>query len=59
MTDGTLIQLKNSGALRLIRKQAVVDSLQAYDNVYNQFRLSQVRESEFLADYRGNYVQSI
>ena len=52
MTDGTLIQLKNSGALRLIRKLAVVDSLQAYDNIYNQFRLSQERESEFLADYR-------
>ena len=52
MTDGTLIQLKNSGGLRLIRKQSVVDSLQAYDNVYNQFRLSQDRESEFLAEYR-------
>jgi len=52
MTDGTLIQLKNSGALRLIRKLPVVDSLQAYDNFYNQFKLSQERESEFLADYR-------
>ena len=52
MTDGTLIQLKNSGALRLVRKLSVVDSLQAYDNVYNQFRRSQDRESEFLADYR-------
>jgi hypothetical protein len=52
MTDGTLIQLKNSGGLRLIRKLSVVDSLQAYDNLYNQFRLSQERESAFLADYR-------
>jgi len=52
MTDGTLIQLKNSGSLRLIRKSVIVDSLQAYDNRYNQFKLSQERESEFLADYR-------
>jgi hypothetical protein len=52
MTDGTLIQLKNSGSLRLIRKSIIVDSLQAYDNRYNQFKLSQDRESQFLADYR-------
>jgi hypothetical protein len=52
MTDGTLIQLKNSGGFRLIRKQSVVDSLQAYDNLYTQFTLSQERESAFLADYR-------
>ena len=52
MTDGTLIQLKNSGGLRLIRKLVIVDSLQAYDNRYNQFKLSQERESAFLMDYR-------
>jgi hypothetical protein len=53
MTDGTMIQLKNSGGLRLIRKPVIVDSLQAYDNRYNQFKLSQERESQFLADYRN------
>jgi len=52
MTDGTLMQLKNSGGLRLIRKSPVVDSLQAYDNMYQQFKLSQERESSFLMDYR-------
>jgi hypothetical protein len=52
MTDGTLIQLKNSGGLRLIRKSIIVDSLQAYDNRYHQFRLSQEREADFLSDYR-------
>lgn len=29
--DGTMQQLKNSGSLRLIRKQAVVDSISKYD----------------------------
>ena len=52
MTDGTLMQLKNSGGLRLIRKPVIVDSLQAYDNRYHQFKLSQERESAFLMDYR-------
>ena len=34
--DGTIQQLKNSGALRLIRKRAVVDSISKYDiNVRN------------------------
>ena len=52
MTDGTLSQLKNSGGLRLIRKSDIVDSLQAYDNLANQFRLSQEREDRYLMDYR-------
>jgi hypothetical protein len=52
MTDGTLTQLKNSGGLRLIRKSEIVNSLQAYDNVFNQFRLSQEREDRYLMDYR-------
>ena len=30
-TDGTLLQLKNAGNLRLIKKQLVVDSILAYD----------------------------
>jgi hypothetical protein len=52
MTDGTLMQLKNSGGLRLIRQSVIVDSLQAYDNRYQQFKLSQERESMLLMDYR-------
>lgn len=52
MTDGTLTQLKNSGGLRLIRKSEIVDSLQAYDNMSNQFRLSQEREDRYLVEYR-------
>jgi len=31
-TDGTMQQLKNSGSLRLIRKQYVVDSIMSYDS---------------------------
>jgi hypothetical protein len=52
MTDGTLAQLKNSGGLRLIRKSEIVESLQAYDNLFHQFKLSQEREDRFLAEYR-------
>jgi hypothetical protein len=52
ITDGTLMQLKNSGGLRLIRKSNVVDSLQAYDNLYQQFKQSQERENQFLMAYR-------
>ena len=57
MTDGTLTQLKNSGGLRLIRKSEIVDSLQAYDNLFNQFRLSQEREDRYLMEYRDIMVK--
>lgn len=53
MTDGTLAQLKNSGGLRLIRKSEIVNNLQAYDNQFNQLRLSQEREDRYLTDYRA------
>ncbi|HET6766741.1 MAG TPA: hypothetical protein VFH08_05065 [Chitinophagaceae bacterium] len=52
MTDGTLIQLKNSGGLRLVSKSNIVDSLQAYDNLYQQFIISQQNEGDYLMDYR-------
>ncbi|HET9744294.1 MAG TPA: hypothetical protein VFP97_01195 [Chitinophagaceae bacterium] len=52
MTDGTLRQLKNSGGLRLIRKSNVVDSLQAYDNIYQQFVVTQQNEIDYLMQYR-------
>ena len=57
MTDGTLTQLKKSGGLRLIRKSEIVDSLQAYDNLFNQFRLSQEREDRYLMEYRDLMVK--
>lgn len=52
MTDGTLRQLKNSGGLRLIRKFHIVDSLQSYDNIYQQFIVSQENEVDYLMQYR-------
>jgi hypothetical protein len=52
MTDGTLRQLKNSGGLRLIRRSNVVDSLQAYDNLYQQFVVTQENEIDYLMQYR-------
>jgi hypothetical protein len=52
MTDGTLRQLKYSGGLRLIRRSNVVDSLQAYDNLYQQFIIIQENEIEYLMQYR-------
>ena len=50
-SDGTLQQLKNSGGLRLIRKQKVVDSIMAYDGIvkYIQYidEKSQATENTF------------
>ncbi len=59
MTDGTLRQLKNSGGLRLIRKSNVVDSLQAYDNVYQQFLILQQNEVDYLMQYRDMMGKSL
>ena len=44
--DGTMQQLKNSGALRLIRNRAVVDSISKYDiNVRNMLGQYEVEEN--------------
>src|SRR5260221_1984952 len=44
--DGTMQQLKNSGALRLIRKHSVVDSIAKYDvNVRNMLGQGAVEEN--------------
>ena len=44
--DGTIQQLKNSGAFRLIRQRAVVDSISKYDvNVRNQLGQQAVEEN--------------
>jgi hypothetical protein len=52
LTDGTLMQLKNSGGLRLIEKKDIVDSLQSYFNLYQQHE--EARQLDFLQlrDYR-------
>lgn len=57
MTDGTLAQLKNSGGLRLIRNQGVVDSLQAYDNIYHKLIMDQQLEEIQVRDYRDIMIR--
>ncbi len=50
--DGTMLQLKNSGAFRLIRNPAVADSIANYDvSVRNALRESEVEET-LIHDYR-------
>ncbi len=50
--DGTMLQLKNSGAFRLIRNRMVSDSIATYDvNVRNALRQSEVEEM-VINDYR-------
>ena len=56
-TDGTLMQLKNSGGLRLIRKQSVVESLQDYYNSFQQYQDNRELEMLQLRDYRDMMVK--
>ena len=57
MTDGTLMQLKNSGGLRLIRRQDVVDSLQGYYNLFQRYEDNRELEMLQLRDYRDVMIQ--
>jgi len=57
MTDGTLMQLKNSGGLRLIRRQDVVDSLQGYYNLSQQQEDNRELEMLQLRDYRDVMIK--
>jgi hypothetical protein len=57
ITDGTLMQLKNSGGLRLIRNQSVVDSLQWYYNLFQQYQDNRELEMLQLRDYRDMMVR--
>ena len=57
MTDGTLMQLKNSGGLRLIRKQNVVDTLQSYYNLVQQEQDNRELEMLQLRDYRDVMIR--
>ena len=57
MTDGTIQQLKNSGGLRLIKNRAVVDSIQAYENLFARFERDQQTEQLQLALYRDQMLR--
>ncbi|MEO7393991.1 MAG: hypothetical protein ABIU11_03565 [Chitinophagaceae bacterium] len=46
--DGTIQQLKNSGALRLIRKKDVVDKLMEYNKVTELIKIHQLAMNSFL-----------
>ena len=50
--DGTLQQLKNSGSLRLIHNQEIVQKLIAYDVVYRNYLRQLDVEMELVTDYR-------
>jgi hypothetical protein len=51
------MQLKNSGGLRLIRKQQVVDSLQSFYNLYQWSKMGQELEVAQIDDYRSSMMQ--
>jgi hypothetical protein len=50
--DGTIQQLKNSGGLRLIRNQSIVDKIIGYDVLYRRILRQQEQEETLLTDYR-------
>ena len=57
MTDGTLMQLKNSGGLRLVQKKNIVDSLQSYFNLYQQYEDNRQLDFLQLRDYRETMIK--
>lgn len=52
ITDGTLKQLNNAGGLRLISHQDLVDSISAYENIYDDLEKAQQLKELQLRDYR-------
>jgi hypothetical protein len=55
--DGTILQLKNSGGLRLIHEQSVADSIIIYDNESIRRIMSQQEmEPQFRNDILSNYI---
>ncbi|MBS1918110.1 MAG: hypothetical protein JST87_17705 [Bacteroidetes bacterium] len=50
--DGTMQQLKNSGGLRLIRNEAVADSILKYDKIVKVFNSQATLMNNALADQR-------
>lgn len=57
MTDGTLMELKNSGNLRLIKSVSLVDSIQSYYNIYQQYQKAQEFSINELDFYRQEMTQ--
>lgn len=57
LTDGTMMELKNSGGFKLIRKRAVVDSLQSYYNLYQQMEDAQDFAVNALDEYRAQMIK--
>ncbi len=57
ITDGTLMELKNSGGLRLMRQSNVVDSLQSYYNLYQRSADAQRFSISTLAEYRDYMIK--
>jgi len=59
--DGTILQLKNSGGLRLIRNKNAVDSIIVYDNEVIKTILNQqeIYESRFRNDIVSNHFGKI
>ena len=53
ITDGTLKQLNNSGGLRLIHYPEIVDSINSYQNVYEDLEKAQQLKEVQLSDYRS------
>ena len=53
-TDGTLTQLINSGGLRLVQHQDIVDSINAYLNIYEVLKKAQQLKEIQLMDYRNS-----
>ena len=51
-TDGTLTQLINSGGLRLVHHQEIVDSINAYQNIYEVLKKGQLLKELQLEGYR-------
>ncbi len=50
-SDGTMQQLKSAGGLRLIRKQAIIDSVMKYDYTIKALQLQVERELETSSQY--------
>jgi hypothetical protein len=51
------MQLKNSGGLRLIQKKNIVDSLQSYFNLYQQYEDNRQLDFLQLRDYRETMIK--
>ena len=58
-TESTLLQLLNSGALRYLRNNVLVDSIKIYNNSVQLFKNFSVSTSSFTNEFRKNQLQVI